>query len=114
MPLKNYNIHRDLDKREFLRAFGYGLVLTIFFTMVLFYIFQSILKVRVENEVRELIQSRSMLKQTNHRLRLERGFLRSLPLVEEKAKNALGFMDPKPDQLRILRLVIDREKDAIK
>ena len=114
MPLKNYNIHRDLDKREFLRAFGYGLVLTIFFTMVLFYIFQSILKVRVENEVRELIQSRSMLKQTNHRLRLERGFLRSLPLVEEKAKNALGFMDPNPDQLRILRLVIDREKDAIK
>jgi len=113
MPLKNDDIHRDLDTREFLRAFGYGLILTIFFAMVLFYICQSIHKVRVENEVRELIRSRAMLKQTNHRLRLERGFLKSLPIVEGKAKNKLGFVEPESHQLRTLKVISGENKDSI-
>jgi hypothetical protein len=99
MPLKNYKIHRDLDTGEFIRAFGYTLVLIIFFAMVLLYICQSIQKVRIEGEVKGLIHSREMLKQVNHSLRLERGFLRSFTRIDTEARNNLGFVEPETDQL---------------
>ncbi|MGA1796192.1 MAG: hypothetical protein ACMUIL_10065 [bacterium] len=102
MSLKNYKVHRDLDTAEVIRAFGYALVLTIFFAMVLFYIRQCILKVRIEDEVIELVNSRDQLVQINRHLHLERGYLRSLPHIERNAREQLGFVNPGPDQLVIL------------
>lgn len=102
MSLRNYRIHRDLDKGEFIKALGYTLVLAIFFGMVLLYICQSILKVRIENEVNDLIQSRANLVQINHRLRLERGFLKSFYHIDKEARETLGLTDPEQHQMIVL------------
>ena len=99
MSLTNYKIHRDLDPGEFIRALGYTLVLIIFFAMVLLYICQSIQKVRIEGEVESLMHSRAMLKQVNHSLRLERGFLRSFSRIDKEARHNLGLVEPETDQL---------------
>ncbi|MGA1842155.1 MAG: cell division protein FtsL [bacterium] len=111
MSLKNYKIHRDLDKGEFLKAFGYTIVLAIFFGMVLIYICQCILKVRIENEVDDLIQSRAKLIQTNHRLRLERGFLKSFSRIDKEARERLGLTDPEEDQMIVLAPVFETMKE---
>lgn len=103
MALKNYRIHRDLDRGEFRKALGYALILSIFFAMVLFYIRQSILKVQVENEINRQIFSRNRLFQTNQKLRLERGFLKSFSTIEMEARDRLGLIDPGPGQLIILK-----------
>ena len=110
MSLKNYRIHRDLDREGFTKAFGYTLVLIIFFAMVLLYICQSIQKVRIENEVKDLVHSRTILKQVNHRLRLERGVLRSLTRVDKEARYNLGLIEPETDQLIFLQSEFSREK----
>jgi hypothetical protein len=112
MSLKNYRIHRDPDKGEFLKAFGYTLVLTIFFGMVLIYICQCILKVRIENEVNELIQSRAKLVQINHRLRLECGFLKSFYRIDKEARESLGLTDPDEHQMIVLAPVFEMMKEA--
>jgi hypothetical protein len=111
MSLKNYRIHREPDKGEFLKAFGYTVVLTIFFGMVLIYICQCILKVRVENEVNDLIQSRAKLIQTNHRLRLERGFLKSFCRIDKEARERLGLTDPEENQMIVVTPVFETMKE---
>ena len=103
MALKNYRIHRDLDRGEFRKALGYALILGIFFAMVLFYIRQSILKVHIENEINRQILSRNRLFQINQRLRLERGFLRSFSRIDIEARDGLGLIDPDPGQLIVLK-----------
>lgn len=103
MALKNYRIHRDLDRGEFRKTLGYALILSIFFAMVLFYIRQSILKVHIENEINRQIFFRNSLSRTKQRLRLERGFLRSFSRIEKEARDRLGFIDPDPGQLIILK-----------
>lgn len=111
MSLKNYKIHRDPDKGEFVKALGYTLVLTIFFGMVLIYICQCILKVRIENEVNELIQSRAKLIQINNRLRLERGFLKSFYRIDKEARERLGLTDPEEHQMIVLAPVFEMMKE---
>jgi len=103
MSLKNYKIHREPDREEFIKALGYTLVLAIFFGMVLFYICQCVIKVRIENEVHGLIHSRSSLMQINHSLRLERGYLGSLNRIDKEARDRLGFVDPEPQQMVVLK-----------
>jgi cell division protein FtsL len=100
--MKNNKVHRELDTSEVMRAFGYALILTIFFAMVLVYVRQCILKARIEDEVIELFRSRDQLVQINHHLHLERGYLMSLPRIERNAREQLGFVDPGPAQLVIL------------
>jgi hypothetical protein len=102
MPLKNDKIHRDLDRGELFKAFGYALVLVIFFSMVLFYICQCIQKVRIENDINAFINSRADLIQINHKLLLERGFLRSLARISYEARNRFGLVEPEPYQIIIL------------
>jgi hypothetical protein len=110
MSLRNYKIYRDLDKGEFIKAFGYTLVLAVFFGMVLFYICQCILKVRIENEVNDLIHSRAKLIQINHRLRLERGFLKSFYRIDKEAKERLGLTDPEEHQMIVLAPIFEEMK----
>jgi len=102
MPLKNNKVHRDLDGAEVMKAFGYALILTIFFAMVLLYVRQCILKARIEDDVIGLVRSRDQLVQINRHLHLERGYLISLPHIERNAREQLGFVDPGPAQLVIL------------
>ena len=111
MPLRNYRIHRDLNKGEFIKALGYALVLTIFFGMVLLYICQCVIKVRIENEVDELIHSRAKLIEINHRLRLERGFLRSFYRIDKEAREGLGLTDPEQDQIVVLAPIFKKMEE---
>ncbi len=102
MALKNYHIHRDLDKRELKKALGYALILVVFFAMVLFYIRQSVLRFYVENEINRKILLKNRLLKRNKELRLEREFLISLPRIEMEAKNRLGLIDPEKGQVIII------------
>ncbi len=103
MSLRNYKVHREMDEGEFIKALGYALVLCIFFTMVLFYIRQVILKVHIENEVNNLISSRAGLIQINQTLRLERGYLKSFTRIDNEARNRLGLIEPEPEKLIIIK-----------
>ena len=111
MSLKNYRINRDLNKGEFLKAFGYTLVLAVFFGMVLIYICQCVIKVRIEKEVDNLIQSRANLIQANHSLRLERGFLKSFSRIDKEARERLGLTDPEERQVIVLAPVFETMKE---
>lgn len=102
MALKNYEIHREIEKGELKKTFGYALILAVFFTMVLFYISQSIVKVRLENEINRQVLYRNRLLQNNQKLRVERGFLSSFPKIETEARNRLGLIDYEIGQLIIL------------
>jgi len=102
MGLGNYQIYRELDKREWKRALGYTLILVIFFTMVLFYIRQSINSCYRENEIEKKILLRNRLLKKNRELKLEQSYLKSFTRIEKEAKNQLGLKEPENGQLIIL------------
>jgi len=89
----------DARKRSlFITSVGFGIMLCLFvFLWVRIYI------VEIGYNVSHVLKKQEMLLQENRKLRLERARLCCPSRIEDIARNSLGMVSPKNDQIVIVR-----------
>ena len=80
----------------------YLICITLILLVVLLHTWRGLYVSKVKCDIREAEQARLQVSQVNHQLRLERMSLASLSQIEHQAKERLGLVLPRPEQVVII------------